>query len=257
VLVEGRGVLRGGRVGLEGGDALGITLAVLSVLLAWGWAGRPLLPSLLAGLALAIAIARKAGLETGEPITGEEITALEEDALADRLRRASVCAPSPGAEAPGRAGPPGPRRCGGHDGRRRERRSGPKAAQVGVAMGRGARTSRVKRRTSSWWTTAFPASSRRCAAGCSSPSSWAPISSCAERAGRARDQGARSNPLVGLLGGAVALVLLLLLLPPLRRLLDLGPLHFPALAGRLGTALVCGALLWASRRAQRVSALAT
>jgi hypothetical protein len=74
---------------------------------------------------------------------------------------------------------------------------------------------------------------------------------------RARGQGARSNPLVGLLGGAVALVLLLLLLPPLRRLLDLGPLHFPALAGRLGTALVCGALLWASRRAQRVSALAT
>ena len=57
------------------------------------------------------------------------------------------------------------------------------------------------------------------------------------------------NPLVLGMGGAVALALLLLLLPPLRRLLDLGPLLGAPLAGGLGAAAVGGMATMGWRRA--------
>ena len=74
------------------------------------------------------------------------------------------------------------------------------------------------------------------------------ILGCAFLVGAARGEGRAPNRLMRVLAGAVAGVLLLLLLPPLRRLLDLGPVEARALAGGLLTAGLGGAALRGGRR---------
>ncbi len=59
------------------------------------------------------------------------------------------------------------------------------------------------------------------------------------------------NPMVKALSLGVGAALLLLLLPPVRRLLQLGGLEAVPLAAGLGTALLCGVALWLNHRSQR------
>ncbi|HJU84537.1 MAG TPA: HAD-IC family P-type ATPase [Holophagaceae bacterium] len=66
-----------------------------------------------------------------------------------------------------------------------------------------------------------------------------------------RGQGKARNPLVKALSGAVALALLLLMLAPVRRLLDLGPIQVPALLAALATVLVSALALWLWGRAHK------
>ncbi|HJW09574.1 MAG TPA: cation-translocating P-type ATPase [Holophagaceae bacterium] len=69
---------------------------------------------------------------------------------------------------------------------------------------------------------------------------------------RGRDRG--PNPLVKTMGGVVTAALLLMLLAPVRRLLQLGPVQAEALGGSLATGLACALTLWLWRQVQRRAA---
>jgi Ca2+-transporting ATPase len=66
----------------------------------------------------------------------------------------------------------------------------------------------------------------------------------------ARGASQAPNPRVVALAVSVAVALMLLLLPSIRGLLSLGPLHLPALLGGLGTAVACGVALGVFRLGQ-------